>query len=74
MESIIKFITEKTGLNPVQAKSAAVAVVDFLKGKLPAPIVAQVENHLGMNQTTKGEEGGILEDVTSKVGDLFGKK
>lgn len=68
MEQLVKYVTDKTGLNPEQARSAAQAVVNFLKEKLPPAMASQVDNYVG------GNSGSGLGDIGSKLGGMFGKK
>jgi uncharacterized protein (DUF2267 family) len=62
MEELVKMVQQKTGISEDQARTAVTTVVNFLKGKLPAPIASQVDNVLN----NKGIEGA--------VGGLFGGK
>ena len=77
MEQLIKRITEKTGLNADQARSAASAVISFLKEKMPAPIAGQLDNYIGESDKSSGTggntAGGSLGDMGSKLGGMFGK-
>jgi uncharacterized protein (DUF2267 family) len=66
MEELIKQVTAKTGISEDQARSAVTTVLDFVKGKLPEPIAAQVDNAIG------GGAGGTVSDLASKVGGIFG--
>lgn len=76
MEQLIKHVTEKTGLNTDQARSAATAVIGFLKDKLPAPIAGQLDSYIGGSagntSGTSGTGGGGLGDIGSKLGGMFG--
>lgn len=69
MDELIKQVTAKTGISEDQARSAINTVLEFVKGKLPAPIASQVDNVVG------GGGGGASDaigDIASKVGGLFG--
>lgn len=75
MEQLINYVTQKTGLNPDQAKSAASAVITFLKEKLPAPMASQLDNYTGGSDKSGGTGGsGGLGDIGSKLGGMFGNK
>lgn len=77
MEQLINFVKEKTGLGDDQARSAAGAVITFLKDKLPAPVAGQLENYIGGSSGGGGNAGGAggsLGDIGSKLGGMFGKK
>ena len=69
MEELIKQVSAKAGISEDQARSAVGTVLDFVKGRLPAPIASQLENAIS------GEGGGIggtLGDLASKAGGLLG--
>jgi hypothetical protein len=61
MDELVKVVVQKTGLPEAQAKQAVMAVIGFLKEKLPAPIAAQVDALLagGPPDLAKGL-GGLL--------------
>ena len=44
MDELVQKISEETGLSEEQARKAAEVVVNFLKEKLPAPLVGQIDN------------------------------
>ena len=62
MDELVNRVAEKTGLAPEQARSAAEAVIGFLKEKLPAPIAGQLDNYVS------GEGGG---DFSGQAGNLM---
>lgn len=64
MDELIKLVVQKTGISEAQARTAVATVVDFIKGKLPAPIASQVDAALAGGSVSKGLEG---------LGGLFGK-
>jgi uncharacterized protein (DUF2267 family) len=69
MEELIKQVSAKAGISEDQARSAVSTVLDFVKGRLPAPIANQLDNAMS------GEGGGIggtLGDLASKAGGLLG--
>jgi hypothetical protein len=63
MDELVKIVSQKTGLPEDQAKAAALAVIDFLKQKLPAPIGSQIDGVLG---------GSGAGDIAKNIGGLFG--
>jgi len=67
MDELIKQVSAKTGISEDQARSAVTTVLDFIKGKLPAPIASQIDNVVG-----GGEGGSTLGDLASKAGGLLG--
>lgn len=71
MEALVKMITEKTGISPAQATTAIQTVVGFLKDKLPSGIGNQVESFIQSGD--KGSFGGVADNLTGKIGGMFGK-
>ena len=45
-EQVINMIVKKTGISHENAQKAVLAVFDFLKTRLPAPIASQVDSFL----------------------------
>ena len=70
MESLIKMVSEKTGISDAQAKTAVETVVGFLKDKMPAGIGSQVESFVKGGSGSVGDLAGGLKD---KIGDMLGK-
>ena len=64
MDELVKVVVQKTGLPEAQAKQAVMAVIGFLKEKLPAPIAAQVDALLA---------GGAPPDLAKGLGGLLGQ-
>ena len=69
MDELIKQVTAKTGISEDQARSAVNTVLDFVKGRLPAPIAGQIDNAISGEG---GGRGGTLGDMASKAGGLLG--
>ncbi len=65
MDELIKQVSAKTGISEDQARSAVATVLDFIKGRLPAPIASQIDNVVGGGGSAAG-------DIASKVGGLLG--
>ncbi len=61
MQQLIDIIVQKTGISPENAQKAAQAAVDFLKGKLPAPIASQVDAVLS----------GDMSGIAGQAGDML---
>ena len=59
MEELIKQITQKTNISEEQARGAAETAISFIKGKLPAPMAAQLDGLLA-GQAAGGGMGGML--------------
>lgn len=70
VEELISKVTEKAGISTDQARTAVTTVLDFVKGKLPAPIAGQIDNVVGGGES--GGIGGIAGGLASKVGGLLG--
>ena len=68
MDELVNRVSEKTGLSEEQSRSAAEAVVNFLKERLPEPIAGQIENAIS------GEGGGIAGGISGLAGGMFGGK
>jgi uncharacterized protein (DUF2267 family) len=67
MDEVIKQVTQQANISPDQAKLAVNSVLDFLKDKLPAPVVDQIKAALsGQQIDTSG--------ITNTLGGLLGGK
>ena len=66
MEELYNLVSKKTGLPHDTAKTAVDTVINYLKGKLPAPVASQIDAVLG-GKVDAGGAAGML-------GGLFGKK
>ena len=63
MEELIKTISDRTGLPADQARSAALAAVDFIKSKLPEGMQGYVDTALN---------SGYADDVANQAGGMLG--
>src|SRR5712692_4099606 len=70
MDELINKITERTGLQPEQARGAADAVLEFLKARLPAPIATNLDSIVSGGATAEAV-GGMLESATAKLGSVL---
>jgi uncharacterized protein (DUF2267 family) len=68
MEQLVKQITERTGISEQQAQQAVETVLTFLKGRLPTPLAAQLDNALAGDLSSLGTQ------AQDALGGLFGKK
>ncbi len=50
MDELIKNVAKQANISPDQAKAAVNSVLDFLKDKLPAPVVDQIKAALSGQQ------------------------
>ena len=67
MDELVQLVSQKTGLSEEKSRQAVEIVLEYLKGKLPAPIAGQLDNIVA------GSEGLDLGDMASKgLGGLFG--
>ena len=73
MEELISSVTQRTGLSPDQAKSAAESVLEFLKTKLPAPIAENLDSLMSGGAAATESGSGLLGRAASAVGNIFGK-
>lgn len=72
MNDLVKMVSQKTGLPEAQAKMAVDVVVGYIKGKLPAPIAAQVDGLIGGGGAPAAGGGDMLGAATGALGDMFG--
>ena len=74
MDKLLELVQEKAGISADQAQKAIDAVVDFMKDKLPGPIVDQVAKFAGGGDDEGGDDdgGGMLGGLTDKLGGLMG--
>jgi hypothetical protein len=73
MDQLVNTVAEKTGLSPEQARSAAEAVIGFLKDKLPEPAASMVGGVVG-GGNAEGEGGGLMDQASGMLGGMFGGK
>lgn len=68
MDELVKMVASKTGLSEEMSKKAVDIVVNYLKGKLPAPIAGQLDGVL------QGGTAPGMDDLAKGLGGLLGKK
>lgn len=67
MDQLVQLVSEKTGLPEEKSRQAVEIVLEYLKGRLPAPIAGQLDSVL------EGGGDGGLDDLAKKgLGSLFG--
>lgn len=64
MDELVKLVQQRTGLTEDKAKLAVDTVVNYLKGRMPAPLAAQVDAAL--------RGSGNIEDVAKGLGGMMG--
>jgi hypothetical protein len=74
MDELIAQVSQRTGLPPEQARLAATAVLEFLKGRLPAPLASHLDQFVGGSPAAGGQAAGGLADLAQGLGGMFGKK
>jgi nucleoid DNA-binding protein len=67
MDELITNVAKQANISPEQAKAAVNSVLDFLKDKLPAPVVDQIKAALSGQQVD-------VSAVTNALGGLVGGK
>lgn len=70
-QQLVSQISQRAGISPDQATQAAQAVVQYLKGKLPGPIGAQLDSALG-GQAGAGGAMGNLGNMGGSMGNTPG--
>jgi uncharacterized protein (DUF2267 family) len=70
MDELVKQITGRANISEAQARKAVDTVLSFVKKRLPAPVVDQIENAL-----EGGSGGGSagFGEITKGIGDLLDK-
>jgi len=69
MDELVSQVAAKTGLSPDKARTAVETVVNFIKGKIPAPLASQLDGLLAGGGGTSAAG-----DVVKGLGDMLGKK
>lgn len=69
MDELIKEVTKRTGLPEDQARSAAEAVIGFLKTKLPEPAAGMLSQYMG----GQAPSGDLVGQATKAIGGFFKK-
>lgn len=66
MDELVNLVQQRTGLPPDKAKVAVDTVVNYIKGRLPAPMASQVDDVLN--------NSGTAEQIAKGLGGMMGKK
>jgi hypothetical protein len=72
MDELIAQVTQRTGLSPEQATQAAHAVLDFLKGRLPAPIASHLDQFITSGPQAGAAGGSGLGGLAKGLGGILG--
>ena len=73
MDELVQVVARKTGLPADQARAAATATLDFVKGKLPEPVAGQIDSLLGGGSSTDAT-GAMMDQAKGMIGGMFGGK
>ena len=68
MEELVKLVVEKAGVSADVAKRAVEGILSFLKGKLPAAAVGQLDSALGGSVAKLASSSDSLTDLVTKSG------
>ena len=74
MDELVQVVSSKTGLPADQARAAATATLDFVKGKLPGPVAGQIDGLLGGAGSSTDAAGGVMDQAKGMMGGMFGGK
>jgi hypothetical protein len=74
MDELVQTVASKTGLPADQARAAAIATLDFVKGKLPGPVAGQIDGLLGGAGSSTDTAGGMMDQAKGMMGGMFGGK
>lgn len=69
LDELVNRVAERTGLPEEQARTAADAVIGFLKERLPAPAASALDGALQGGETGSG---GMLDQAGGVLGNLGG--
>ena len=75
MNELVNLVAQRPGLSQEDSQKAVVAVMDFLKTKLPAPIASHLDALMagGTDATLRSLEAEAGELLKGKLGGLFGQ-
>jgi len=69
MDELVKIIVEKTGLSEEVARNVVLTVIEYLDGKLPAPLGGNLQGFLDNDQAVD-----TIENLAKGLGSLFANK
>jgi uncharacterized protein (DUF2267 family) len=72
MNELIAAVMQRTGMSQDDAQKAVMAVIDFLKQRLPAPIASHLDAFLAGGMSSLGTEAEEL--LKGAAGQFFGGK
>ena len=71
LDELVNRVAERTGLPEEQARTAADAVIGFLKERLPAPLASALDGAM-QGGGGEGGSGGMLDQAGGMLGNLGG--
>ena len=72
MNELIQQLVSKVGVSEEQAQGSIGAVVEFLKGKLPASVHGVLDSAVSGEGAEGAEGGGVLDAAKSALGGVLG--
>jgi uncharacterized protein (DUF2267 family) len=67
VDELIKQVSSRSGISQDQAQQAVDTVLDFIRQRLPAPAMAQLETALNSDMAAN-----VANQIGQQVGNLFG--
>ncbi len=73
MDELVQAVSSKTGLPADQARAAATATLDFVKGRLPGPVAGQIDSVMGGGAGSSADtSGGMMDQAKGMMGGMLG--
>ncbi len=74
MDELVNAVVQKTGMSQEDSQKAVLAVIEFLKSRLPSPIAGHLDSFLsgGASGGVSALEGEAENLIKGKLGGLFG--
>jgi hypothetical protein len=72
MDELIRQVSERSGISEDQARTAVNTVLGYIKGRIPAPLGAQLDNLVGAGAGAAGDVANRAGDVIGGLGGMFG--
>lgn len=69
MNELVNMVVSKTGISEDKARQAVEVVVNYMKGKLPAPVASHLDQFTSGGETAEGGKG-----VAGAIGAMFKDK
>jgi hypothetical protein len=73
MDELVQTVSSKTGLPADQARAAATATLDFVKGRLPGPLAGQIDHLIGGGAGSSADtSGAMMDQAKGMMGGMLG--